>query len=329
MCDLKCPWPLLILLLTLSSVLESNTWSKNPILLPGEELLLLDAPAVSCKSGTLEADTELPLQFRRSDTLNASGSAQFSVPQLKKVLAQSGGNSTRSPARSLERNPPLLIDLRQEPHGYLNDAAVSWYGADNAINATRPNQEIERDEAARLRGLLLQQSVTLKSFVSSKNPESCPVGEGMDLSLPPNSIATEADLVTQLGASYLRIPVPDHQRPKDRDVDLFLSQVKGLSPETWIHFHCEAGKGRTTTFLVLYDILRNCTGVSLSAILERQKRLGGSDLQDTHSKTDPRRKKWAMERFEFIQQFYKYCLGESPTFRSTWSNWSKSRKGNK
>lgn len=100
------------------------SWGKAPILRPGGELLLLDAPAVDCSSGNLVNDNQYPRQFRTTedpfplaktkppsrnglDSLNASGSAQFSLPQFKKILERLGDKKA------------LFIDLRQEPHGII------------------------------------------------------------------------------------------------------------------------------------------------------------------------------------------------------------------
>jgi hypothetical protein len=88
------------------------------------------------------------------------------------------------------------------------------------------------------------------------------------------SASLERDVVGATGASYVRISVTDHARPLDDEVDRFILAVRALPENAWAHFHCEAGRGRTTTFMVLYDILRNANRVSLEDIVRRQKILG-------------------------------------------------------
>jgi hypothetical protein len=300
-------------------------------------MLLLDAPAVDCDTGCIGTDTQLPRNFRTTqdpflpsllrpnrplpkrgglDTLNASGSAQFSIPQLQKVLARLGWKKI------------LFLDLRQEPHGFLNKTAVSWYGENNALNSTKSLEEIKDDEKIRLANLLTQKSVLVQSFSGTSNTQSCPIEKSMSVSIKPETTATEETQFLQLprdrlsGYSYLMSPTPDHQRPTDAEVDRFTNLIKILEPDTWIHFHCKAGRGRTTTFMVLYDMLKNGSKISATDILERQKLLGGADLFDLKSKPDPRRKKWAEERLAFLYRFYEYCRQEGPEFKKTWSKWN-------
>jgi hypothetical protein len=336
---LRSRWPFLFIIFSTSQIFESQGWGKAPVLRPKEELLILDAPSVDCTTGKIGSDSQLPRNFRTSedsfpqtarhshrkgrlpslsglDTLNASGSAQFSGLQLTKILDR------------LEGKKILFIDLRQEPHGFINEGAVSWYGAYNAINSQKPIEEIEKDEDIRLQRLLAQKSVLLRSFANISSKRSCPAGKAIDKTLEPRTVSTEEIRLLQLplAVNYLRIPVPDYQRPNDLEVDRFLDQIKALEPKTWIHFHCAAGRGRTTTFLVLYDMLKNCSKISYLDIIERQKILGGTDLLNTKSKTDPQRRKWADERLKFLNRFYEYCREEGPHFKQTWSKWSSHHK---
>src|ERR1043166_4524010 len=85
------------------------------------------------------------------------------------------------------------------------------------------------------------------------------------------SAGTERYIVGGAGASYVRITVTDHTRPLDDEVDRFVLAVRALPGNAWAHFHCEAGLWRTTTFMVLYDMLRNANRVSLEDIVRRQQ----------------------------------------------------------
>ncbi|MBO0694928.1 MAG: protein tyrosine phosphatase, partial [Verrucomicrobia bacterium] len=89
----------------------------------------------------------------------------------------------------------------------------------------------------------------------------------------------------------------------------------------WAHFHCEAGLGRTTTFMVLYDMLRNATRVSLEDIVRRQAILGyGYDVLQP-----PEAGNWKApymtERAEFIRVFYDYARANPNGRPQLWSEW--------
>ena len=83
-----------------------------------------------------------------------------------------------------------------------------------------------------------------------------------------------------------------------------------MPPGGWAHFHCRAGKGRTTTFLVLYDMLRNAGRVSLKDIVDRQSVLAGDyDLLKPEGESGWKAAVFA-DRAAFVRAFYRY---EGPT----------------
>lgn len=119
--------------------------------------------------------------------------------------------------------------------------------------------------------------------------------------------------------SYIRIPVTDKEKPSDDMVDYFVQFVQSLPQNTWVHFHCEEGLGRTTTFMAMYDIMKNAKKVNLEDIMNRQVLIGGQDLLDNKINTSTN----AKERAEFIKKFYEYSLQNNNNFKITWSQWLK------
>jgi len=125
------------------------------------------------------------------------------------------------------------------------------------------------------------------------------------------------------GASYVRLTVTDHARPLDHEVDRFILAVRALPENAWAHFHCEAGRGRTTTFMVLYDMLRNANRVSLDDIVRRQKILGyGYDVLQA-----PESRNWkapyTADRAAFIRAFYNDARANPNGQPKLWSEWLK------
>lgn len=225
------------------------------------------------------------------DKLKASGSAQFSENGLREVLK-------RIPSKNL-----IVVDLRQESHGFVNGIAVSWYGPRNAANLGKTRSEITRDEEKRLRELAIQKRIAI-------NKIQVKIQDIIEKVFPIPIIVidayTEQKLVEDSGNRYVRIPVTDHHAPTKENVNQFLAFVGSLSPDTWVHFHCAAGKGRTTTFLSMYDMIHNAKELSFKAIIERQHLLGGKNLAVMSDKN-----KWkypySVQRLKFLKTFYKKC----------------------
>jgi protein-tyrosine phosphatase len=157
------------------------------------------------------------------------------------------------------------------------------------------------------------------------------VKHGNANSVPPQQVTVERanierDVVQPAGASYVRITITDHTRPLDDEVDRFILAVRALPENAWAHFHCEAGLGRTTTFMVLYDMLRNASRMSLEDIVYRQKIL--SHGYDVLQPDEPENWKapYAAKRAEFIRAFYGYARANPNGRPRVWSGWLKASK---
>lgn len=239
------------------------------------------------------------LNFQGLNRLKASGSGQFSEKTFVEMTYQ----------LPTELNRLVVLDLRQESHGLVNGTPISWTdGHYNYGNVNKTKKEIESDEQQRLQ-LAAQAGRILV------NPSEEPA------KLIVSNVKTEREFVESLGCTYIRLPVVDHNRPSDQALDQFITIVNTLSKDQWVHFHCKAGKGRTTTFMTLLDIMQNAQQVSLEDILARQQLIGGINLHDTKKKNDERTRA-AKERIEFIQDFYAYCK-QVPDFHVTWSDWAQ------
>src|SRR6266516_1577675 len=293
---------------------------KNPPVRPADA----DSPTLIWDID-LKLANALPRNFRTTDDpltgksatpgatglsdLRASGSGEFTPESLKLVLART-------------RGPVTVFDLRQETHIFVNDIPVSWYASHDWANVGRSQEEIESEEAARVQSFKPGSEIDVRL--------GHPVKHGNGNSVTPQRVtvqraSTERDVVEGAGTHYVRVAVTDHARPLDQEVDRFVLAVRELPENACTHFHCEAGLGRTTTFMVLYDMLRNATRVSLEDIVRRQKIL--SSGYDVLQPDEPRNWKapYATDRAAFVRAFYDYARANQNGRPQLWSEWLRSR----
>ena len=309
------------LLLSPASLLASALVAKNPPVRPPDA----DSPVLIWDIDVKLANS-LPRNFRTTDEplnvtngeaspattglseLRASGSGEFTPEGLKLLLSKTRGLVT-------------VFDLRQETHIFVNDLPVSWYASRDWANVGRTQSAIEADEAARVASFKKKRKIAIRP--------GAPVKHGNGNSVTPQRVpveraSTERDVVESAGANYVRLTVTDHARPLDDEVDRFVFAVRALPENSWAHLHCEAGLGRTTTFMVLYDILRNAGQVSLEDIVRRQKIL--SHGYDVFQPGEPENWKgpYAADRAAFIRSFYDYARANPNGRPQLWSEWLKS-----
>lgn len=250
----------------------------------------------------MENIKSLPERFRKSSdkiddsikvnldglkNLNASGSAQFAKEPLNLIKKNIGINKKIT-----------VVDLRQESHGFVNDIAISWKGVKNNLNKGLTHCQVFKVENELLSSINLNEPLNFK--------------DGKIIN--PISVENENCIVTAIGLGYKRIMVTDAEEATNEEIDNFVHFVKTLPKDVWLHFHCDHGKGRTTTFLAMYDMMRNAKRVSFEDIILRQKLLGGIDLSEG-----------SQSRYKLIKEFYKYCKENSDEFSTCWNAWINSQ----
>jgi Inositol hexakisphosphate len=310
----------LLLLLAPAVVFSDTLVQKNPPIRPADAdspVLIWDVDKKLAKS--------LPRNFRTTDDpikankgqipsdagltdLRASGSGEFTADGLKLLLARTHG-------------PVTVFDLRQETHIFVNGLPVSWFATNDWANVGRSQSAIEADENARVESLKPGSKIVISPGAAVKKP-------GVTPSTPENVTVeharTERELVEPNRAASVRITVTDHCRPLDDEVDRFVLAVRALPKNGWAHFHCEAGRGRTTTFMVLYDMLRNAVRVPIEDIVRRQQLLGYD--YDVLRPAEPGdwRAPYTEDRIAFVRAFYDYARANPNGLPQLWSEWLKS-----
>jgi hypothetical protein len=229
--------------------------------------------------------------------LRVSGSGQFCQDQLYALQEKLAGHSV------------IVIDLRAEPHGMINNCAVTW-ASDPAWKISRSN--VEGIEADWLNRILKLRRVTTTFYAPGAFADS-DSWERMAVIFDVRSILTPSALIERARWRYLRVPVIDGEIPEDAVVDDFLRTLNKLDDSEWKHLHCDTGGYRTSLFLTLYDISRNYYRAGQQDILARQRKLGGIDLTK-----DPKVR-------EFITDFFSYCWQAGPDFNRSFSSWRRSK----
>lgn len=253
---------------------------------------------------TTDDEVDLNLPTRKGlDDLHISGSSQPSEKQFAQIA---------STLRTKTDGPIYVVDLRQETHIFINGIPVSHYGKRNWGNVGKSYQTIIHEECQYVADLV---NTSLPIAALAENKEA-----GPEETLAVTSAKTEETVAKELGLRYVRLTATDHIWPDEASIDRFIAFYKTLPKNAWLHFHCEAGKGRTTAFMAMYDIMKN-PDVPLADILERQQLIGGNNVAatpDTGSWKDP----YYEEKAVMINKFYRYVQQNYQTgFELSWSEW--------
>lgn len=258
-------------------------------------------------------DRQLPARWRTTEKTDAKAAGNAGLPSL---MASGSGQFCRDQfyvvQSALLGKRVAVVDLRQEPHGLLNGAAVAW-GPPGVVGADRSASEVGRVERAWIERLVRGHFTTITQYapgVFADQKSWQPIEFKLDL----RSAAPESEIVAEAHWGYFRVAAPDAIVPRDKDVDRFVAFARDLEGDIWLHFHCDTGGNRTTMFLTLYDMMRNYVRAARPEIIARQRKLGGYDLL-----AGPARN----VRAEFLQRFFSYCWQCGPHFRRSWSSWSR------
>lgn len=231
------------------------------------------------------------LKLNGLEKLNISGSQQFSEYNLPLLI------------KSIDTTLPItVVDLRQESHGFINGISVSWANAKNNANEGLTREQVLENEANKLKNIKLNVPITFYN-----HPE---------ITIIPTKVEDENELVKSNSLNYSRVTVRDGGIPSDDMVDYFIEFIKAQPKDSWLHFHCKAGVGRTTTFMIMYDMIKNYKEVSAEDIINRQLALAKFDETNIKSFHNA-------ERMNFLNKFYDYCKANGDIFNKRWTEWKK------
>ena len=142
--------------------------------------------------------------------------------------------------------------------------------------------------------------------------------------LCPELLVSEEDEAKKYNFGYKNVSIGSKFMAPDANVDEFVNFFDTLDENTWVHFHCVQGKGRTSMALIMFDTMKNAPRVALEDIMKRQYLLGSVNLYDTAIwKKASYTTKMLEDRLNFITDFYRFICQRKAGGIQLWSDWHK------
>lgn len=143
----------------------------------------------------------------------------------------------------------------------------------------------------------------------------------------PSQLDTEETYVKKLGAHYYS-PLKNNKNwlIDQSYIDNLVTFFEKIPLDAKVYFHCIHGRGRTTTFLVMYDIFRNGKNISLQEITDRHHCLGREHMLDVKVwKFGNWTEEALRARRDLVIHFYEYMTSGSGYPHKKWSDWIKEK----
>lgn len=225
------------------------------------------------------------------NNLNISGSQQFSPSNIDLIL------------KNIDTKLPfIVVDLRQESHGFINCLPVSYENEHNNANSGLSISKVLIKEKHNLSKIKLGKQL---SFYND------------DCTIIPTIVQNERNICSKKSLGYIRITATDEIPPSPQDIDYFIEMIKKRPKQCWYHFHCKEGIGRTTSFMIFYDMMKNYDKVSENDLILRQiaiaPNFSDDDIKDLSSE----------RRIKLFHLFYEYCSKYGKDFSVSFSKYLK------
>lgn len=239
-------------------------------------------------------------------TLRLSGSEGISSKgQVQRIMAAMG-------------TPTLyFVDLREESHAIASGHPITLRGRRDWANVGLSHEEVLRSEADLITKLQQQDEISVVRSLDLRKG----VAQPHRIVLKRPEVVSERELVEGAGANYRRLTVTDHSRPRREEVDRFLKVVREMPEGAGIHVHCLGGRGRTTTFMTLYDMLHNATRLPAQDIIKRQAVFSYDYQMSTINADKPYKMALQEDRLEFLNAFHEYARANPGGKGLLWSEW--------
>jgi len=224
------------------------------------------------------------------ENLNSSGSGYLKKKHLDKILAQ-------------KKEPTFIFNISFYDNDtyYLNDKNLKWYYGivleNNQI--TGLNKNIIKRAKYKIRQKISNFDITDLDRLIDEKIMLSEYEHVTYFQINPPAWLSEFEYMNDVIQAFESIPVGSH-----------------------VYFHCNRGRGRTTTFMTLYDIFRNYKTQPLQDIIDRHYCLGGEDIGNTEPKKNGTWKPTALTaRYDLVARFYKYMNDPIGYPNHSWIEW--------
>ncbi|NDD31308.1 MAG: hypothetical protein EB084_23910, partial [Proteobacteria bacterium] len=196
--------------------------------------------------------------YREVNGENIHGVAQPTIEGIKGVLTQAGAGPDGS------GKPAVWTSLREEPVVYVNGRPFNvrelagW--TRNIENPGATTEEVERSDAqlkADIQAELARNGNRI--LVHDESPDGKLVSHFEEVK--PENVKTPREVFDGLKAEgykvdYARIPITDEKAPDMADFTALVNRLKDVPSDQPVIFNCHAGRGRTTTAMVMAGLMQ-------------------------------------------------------------------------
>ncbi|MBI3928262.1 MAG: hypothetical protein HY319_22145 [Armatimonadetes bacterium] len=270
--------------------------------------------------------------YRNPHETTLHGLGQPTIQGLRAVLAASGAGPGGS------GGPALWINLREEPVIYIDGQPLCLrdrrFPLGNLTATSISGRNLEEIEE-NLRQEVLAEAERNHGRIALHDESADGRLTQRELLLDPERVQTPRQIFDSLRSegyrvSYHRVPISDEKAPEPQDFDELVRLLKDQPPETPRIFNCQAGRGRTTTGMVIADLVDQARTGRLAPVLEAlavrpllqehfEDATGGkyTSLQDvarslsddpvSHQAADR-----AIDRFDHLQNLRRAVLDRAP-----------------
>lgn len=230
--------------------------------------------------------------------LKAYGSGTIYFPDFRKYLSEK--------TKSGEIKKLFVVNLLSDEIYYYKDRCLRWYGLHYKKNR-------------------------LGEFLFTHKPYKTIHTKFIRLiyGTPPvhdiSQLQTERQIIQELGGHYYD-PFKNKKNwlGNSNFIEGMIQFFESIPKDAHLYIHCVHGRGRTTTFLVFYDIFKNAKTVPLKDITDRHYCLGREDVLNTELWAKGTWTQSALNaRKELVTRFYNFMADPKGYGYQSWPEWNQ------